>query len=76
MKQYTIDLRTDTYEMTRRVVKFIDWLWEYDVEHELHQLGGHVLRFELFLEPGGIDVVNEALDQIVWFDAITGVHNE
>lgn len=65
MKRYTFDLHTDTLEMTRRVVNFIDWLWEYDVEHEVHDVGGHTLRFDLFLEQGGIDVVNEALDQIV-----------
>ena len=72
MKWYNIEFNVETREMLRRVEAFREWLYDNDVKFETSGVGYSGLHFEILLEPGSIDIVNEALDKIVWYDAITG----
>ena len=71
MKWYNIEFNVETREMLRRVEAFKEWLYDNDVKFETSGVGYSGVHFEILLEPGRIDIVNEALDQIVWYDAIT-----
>lgn len=70
MKWYNIELYIETRENLRRVEEFKIWLYDSGVKFETSSCGENCVHFELWLEPERVDVVNEALDQIVWFDAI------
>lgn len=69
-KWYNIEFNVETCEKLRRAENFKEWLYDSGVTFETSAIGDHGIHFELLLEPGSIDVVNEALDQIVWYDAI------
>lgn len=71
MKWYNIEFNIETREMLRRVEAFKEWLYDNDVKFETSAVGYSGVHFELLLEPGSVDIVNEALDRIVWYDAIT-----
>lgn len=70
MKWYNIELNVETREKLRRVRNFKKWLRESGVKFEVSAAGKSWLHFELLLEPGSIDVVNEALDHFIWYDEI------
>ena len=70
MKWYNIEFNVETHEMLRRVEAFKEWLYDSGVKFETSAAGKSWVHFEILLEPGSIDIVNEALDQIVWYDAI------
>ena len=44
--------------------------YDSGVKFETSAVGKSGVHFELLLEPGSIDIVNEALDHLVWYDAI------
>ena len=71
MKWYNIEFNIETREMLRRVEAFKEWLYDNDVKFETSGIGHSGIHFEILLEPGSVDIVNEALDHIVWYDAIT-----
>lgn len=71
MKWYNIELNVGTREMLRRVEAFKEWLYDSGVTFETSAVCKTGIHFEVLLEPGSVDIVNEALDQIVWYDAIT-----
>ena len=71
MKWYNIEFNVETSEMLRRVEAFKEWLYDNDVKFETSGIGYSGIHFEILLESGSVDIVNEALDQIVWYDAIT-----
>ena len=70
MKWYNIEFNIETREMLRRVEAFKEWMYDSGVKFETSAAGKSGIRFELLLEPGSLDIVNEALDQIVWYDVI------
>ena len=70
MKWYNIEFNVETREMLRRVEAFKEWLYDSGVKFETSGVGYSGIHFEILLKPGSIDIVNEALDQIVWYDAI------
>ena len=70
MKWYNIEFNIETREMLRRVEAFKEWLYDNAVKFETSAVGKSGVHFEIMLEPGSVDVVNEALDQIVWYDVI------
>ena len=70
MKWYNIEFNIETREMLRRVEAFKEWMYDSGVKFETSAAGKSVIHFELLLEPGSLDIVNEALDQIVWYDVI------
>ena len=72
MKWYNIEFNVETREMLRRVEAFREWLYDNDVKFETSGIGYSGIHFEILLEPCRIDIVNEALDRIVWYDAIKG----
>ena len=57
--------------MLRRVESFREWLYDSGVKFETSAVGYSRIHFEILIEPGSVDIVNEALDHIVWYDAIT-----
>ena len=71
MKWYNIEFNVETREMLRRVEAFREWLYDNDVKFETSGIGYSGIHFEILLEPGSIDIVNQAIDKIVWYDAIT-----
>lgn len=70
MKWYNIELNLETREMLRRAEAFKEWLYDSGVKFEVSAVGKSWVHFELLLGPDSIEIVNEALDQIVWYDAI------
>ena len=71
MKCYNIEFNVETREMLRRVEAFKEWLYDSGVKFETSGVGYSGIHFEILLEPGSLDIVNEAIDKIVWYDAIT-----
>ena len=75
MKWYNVEINVETREMLRRVEAFKEWLYDSGVKFETSAVGYSGIHFEILLEPGSLDIVNEALDQIVWYDAIKEQEN-
>ena len=71
MKWYNIEFNVETREMLRRVEAFRKWLYDNDVKFETSGIGYSVVHFEILLEPGSVDIVNETLGRIVWYDVIS-----
>lgn len=71
MKWYNIEFNVETREMLRRVEAFKEWLYDNDVKFETSAVGYSWVHFEILLEPFSVEVVNAALDKIIWYDAIT-----
>ena len=71
MKWYNIEFNVETREMLHRVEAFKEWLYDRNIKFETSAVGKSGVHFEILLETGSIDIVNEALDQIVWYDAIS-----
>ena len=55
--------------MIDRVNNFIMWLYDNDIKHETSSAGDFV-HFEILLSTDEVQKVNNALDDIVWFDSI------
>ena len=70
MKWYNVDIYVNTREMLQRMEEFKAWLQDSGVKFGTSVVGENWIHFELLLEQGSIDIINEALDQIVWYDAI------
>lgn len=70
MKWYNIEFNVETSEMLHRVEAFKEWLYDNVVKFETSGIGYSGIHFEILLEPFSVEVVNEALDQIVWYNAI------
>ena len=71
MKWYNIEFNVETREMLHRVEAFKEWLYGRNIKFETSAVGYSGIHFEILLEPVSVDIVNEALDKIVWYDAIT-----
>ena len=68
-KYYNVELAYNTREMIDRVNNFRTWLYDNDIKHETSAAGSFV-HFEILLSVDEVQDVNNALDDIVWFDSI------
>ena len=70
MRQYyNIEIAYNTREMINRVDNFRMWLYDNNIKHEISAVGDFV-HFEILLSEDEVARVNNALDDIVWFDSI------
>ena len=69
-KYYNIEIAYNTRTMISRVNNFRAWLYDNDIKHETSSAGDFV-HFEILLSSDEVIKVNNALDNIVWFDSIT-----
>ena len=68
-KYYNIEIAYNTREMINRVDNFRTWLYDNNIKHETSAAGDFV-HFEILLSKEEVAKVNNALDDIVWFDSI------
>ena len=69
-KYYNVEIAYNTREMIDRVNNFRTWLYDNNIKHEISAAGTFV-HFEILLSKEEVEEVNNALDNIVWFDSIT-----
>lgn len=68
-KYYNIEIAYNTREMINRVNNFRAWLYDNNIKHETSSAGSFI-HFEILLSDDEVKEVNNALDNIVWFDSI------
>ena len=68
-KYYNVEIAYNTREMIDRVNDFRTWLYDNNIKHETSAAGAFV-HFEILLSKEEVEEVNNALDNIVWFDSI------
>lgn len=68
-KYYNVEIAYNTREMINRVDDFREWLYDNNIKHETSSAGDFV-HFEILLSDNEVEKVNNALDNIVWFDSI------
>ena len=68
-KYYNVEIAYNTREMINRVDDFRMWLYDNNIKHEISSAGTFV-HFEILLSKEEVEEVNNALDNIVWFDSI------
>lgn len=69
-KYYNVELAYNTKTMIDRVDNFKIWLYDNDIKHETSAAGDYI-HFEILLSENEVSKVNNALDDIVWYDNIT-----
>ena len=68
-KYYNVEIAYNTREMINRVDAFKTWLYDNNIKHETSSASDFV-HFEILLSSNEVEKVNNALDNIVWFDSI------
>ena len=68
-KYYNIEIAYNTREMINRVDNFRTWLYDNNIKHKTSAVGDFV-HFEILLSDDEVKGVNNALDNIVWYDSI------
>ena len=68
-KYYNIELAYNTRTMIDRVNDFRTWLYDNNIKHETSSAGDFV-HFEILLSDNEVEEVNNALDDIVWYNSI------
>ena len=68
-KYYNVEIAYNTREMINRVNNFRMWLYDNNIKHEISSAGDFI-HFEILLSSEEVEEVNNALDNIVWFDGI------
>ena len=68
-KYYNVEIAYNTREMINRVNNFRMWLYDNNIKHEISSVDSFV-HFEILLSSDEVEKVNNALDNIVWFDGI------
>ena len=68
-KYYNVEIAYNTRTMIDRVNNFRAWLYDNNIKHETSAAGNFV-HFEILLSSDEVKDVNDALDNIVWFDGI------
>ena len=72
-KWYNIDIPYFTHEMMRRVDTFRSWLYDAGIKFETSG-NFDMVHFEIFVKSQNEhDNINNALDGLVFFDAIRGI---
>ena len=73
MKWYNVEIPYSTREDIKRANNFNFWLHEYNFKHE-NSACGDMVHIEILASEKDLPRINNALDEIVWFDAITDFH--
>ena len=68
-KYYNVEIAYNTREMIDRVNNFRTWLYDNNIKQEISSAGDFV-HFEILLSSDEVEKVNNALDNIVWYDGI------
>ena len=68
-KYYNVEIAYNTRAMIDRVNNFKTWLYDNNIKHEISSVDTFV-HFEILLSSNEVEEVNNALDNIVWFDGI------
>ena len=68
-KYYNVELAYNTRTIIDRVNNFKTWLDNNNIKHETSSAGDFV-HFEILLSADEVAKVNNALDNIVWYDSI------
>ena len=68
-KYYNVEIAYNTREMIDRANNFRAWLYDNNIKYETSAAGDFV-HFEILLSKEEVATVNNALDNIVWFDSI------
>lgn len=68
-KYYNVEIAYNTRTMIDRVNNFRTWLYDNNIKHEI-SAAGDFIHFEILLSKEEVAKVNNALDDIVWFDSI------
>ena len=70
MKWYNVEIPAKTKEQMERLENFKWWLY---CNHYQYETSGcfEMVHFEIFASENDLIIINNALDEIVWFDAIT-----
>lgn len=73
MKWYSVEIAYYSRETINRADNFKMWLYDHDIKHETSIISGHpqFVHFEIYASPEDLDILQSALDKIVFFDAIT-----
>lgn len=69
MKWYNVEIPYNTRETIKRADNFKFWLSENGFKFEPSACGDMV-HFEIYANENDLQAINNALDTIVWFDAI------
>lgn len=72
MKWYNVEIPYNTRESIKRADNFKNWLHENNFRFEPSACGDMV-HFEILMNAENVQEVNNALDTLVWFDAITEI---
>ena len=72
-KYYNIEIAYNTRTMIDRVNNFRTCLYDNNIKHETSSAGDFV-HFEILLSDDEVEEVNNALDNIVWYDSIINKH--
>ena len=70
MKWYNVEIPYSTRESINRADAFKNWLHKNDFKFEPSACG-NIVHFEILMSAADVQKVNTALDEIVWYDAIT-----
>ena len=69
MKWYNVEIPYNTRETIKRADNFRTWLYNHNFKHEPSACG-ELVHFEIYASENDVQAINNALDTIVWFDAI------
>lgn len=72
MKWYNVEIPYNTREDMKRADEFKWWLYCNDFQFETSGCF-NMIHFEIFASKNDLIILNDALNQIVWFDAITEI---
>ena len=68
-KYYNVEIAYNTREIINRVNNFRMWLYDNNIKHET-SAADDFIHFEILLSSEEVEEVNNALNNIVWFDGI------
>lgn len=69
MKWYNVEIPYNTVESIRRADSFREWLYDNNFKNEPSSCG-NLVHFEILASEKDLPKINNALDRIVWPDAI------
>ena len=69
-KWYNVEIPYYSAESISRADSFKNWLHDNDFTFE-PSAAGNMVHFEVLMNAADVAKVNNALDKIVWYDAIT-----
>ena len=69
MKWYNVEIPYNTKEYIKRVDSLHEWLMNHNIKHETSSVSNWV-HFEIYASENMIPMINQALDNLVWFDSI------